>query len=235
MLQEHELYDLPMAGRFVGMYLAEVVSAVDSDENLGRVQVRLLHHDGVGEQDGPIWAAVAVPFAGKEMGAFLIPKKGDQVLVGFVQGDPRYPVVLGGVWSHSAPPPEQVDDEKVHVWSITSAKKSRIAIEEAETPTITLKTANQTEVSVVLSDEGGGQVVIKANNATITLDSSGITLDSPSNITINAGGKLDLTAAGGVTIKGAQVTVNGATTIIPSATTPSITAGTYSVGVGNIW
>ena len=234
MFQEPALYDIPTPGRFTGTYMAEVVSAVDSDEKLGRVQVRLLNADGVGEQDGPIWASVAVPFAGNEMGAFMIPKKGDQVLVTFVQGDPRYPVVIGGVWSHNAPPPETVDDEKVKVWSITSEKKSRIAIDEKEQPTIKLNTPNQTEVSILLSDEGGGKVVIKANGSTITMDGGGITMDT-SKFTLNASSSIDITASAGLTITASQVTINGAATVLPSITTPAITAGSYSLGVGNIW
>jgi uncharacterized protein (DUF2345 family) len=128
-----------------------------------------------------------------------------------------------------------VDDESVKVWSLTSERKSRIAIDERETPTIKLNTPNETEVSALLTDEGGGKVIVKANRATITIDSQGITLDTPMNVTINAGASMDITAQAGLTITAAQVTVNGATTIAPSITTPSITAATYSPGVGNIW
>lgn len=235
MLRDQETFAIPTPGRFDGICIAEVVSAVDRDESLGRVKLRLLNADGVGEQDGPIWAAVAVPFAGDEMGAFMIPKKGDQVVVAFVQGDPRYPVVIGSLWSSSAPPPEQVSEEQVKVWSITSGKKSRIALEDAEQPSISLQTPNTTEVSVLLSDEGGGKVVIKASSATITIDSNGIALDSPSDVTIMSGAQVSITAASGITLTSSQVTINGATTVTPSVTTPSITAATYSVGVGNLW
>jgi uncharacterized protein involved in type VI secretion and phage assembly len=232
---EREVFEIPTPGRFNNVYLAEVESAVDRDKNLGRVKLRLLNADDVGDQDGPIWAMVAVPFAGSGMGAFMIPKRGDQVLVTFIQGDPRCPVVIGGVWSGSAKPPEKVSDEDVKVWSLTSERKSRIALDERAVPTIKLNTPNQNEVSILLSDEGGGKVVIKAKDATITLDSQGITLDSPLDVTIKAGAKMDLTAPSGLTITASQVTVNGATTITPSVTTPSISAATYSPGIGNIW
>src|SRR6185295_19423608 len=76
-------------------YLAEIVSVSDPLK-LARVQVRLLNFDGVGEQDGPIWARVAVPFAGDSRGAFMLPDVGDEVLVCFINGDSRAPVVVGG-------------------------------------------------------------------------------------------------------------------------------------------
>src|SRR6185503_7484804 len=86
------------AGKMYGTYLAEVVSVKD-DKSLGRVQVRLYGFDGVGEQNAPIWARVTVPFAGADRGSFLIPNRGDEVVVQFVHGDPRMAIVTGGVWN----------------------------------------------------------------------------------------------------------------------------------------
>ena len=63
-----------------GSYLAEVVSVQDP-ESLSRVQIRLLSFDQVGNQDAEIWARVAVPFAGENRGAFMIPDVGDEVLI----------------------------------------------------------------------------------------------------------------------------------------------------------
>ena len=76
-----------------GSYLATVV-AVNDPEGLGRVQVRLISFDGPDQQNAPLWARVAVPFAGPGRGAFLIPDVDDEVLVSFVNGDPRQPIVI---------------------------------------------------------------------------------------------------------------------------------------------
>src|SRR5262245_38638526 len=90
---------------FSATYIAEVVSVQDP-ENLSRVQVRLPNFDGVADQDAPVWARVAVPFAGDRRGAFMIPDVGDEVLVSFINRDPRFPVVIGGLWNGNAGPPE---------------------------------------------------------------------------------------------------------------------------------
>src|SRR5260370_35206002 len=78
-------------------YLARVVSVNDRD-SLSRVQVRLLSYDGVSQQDGPMWARVALPFAGRNRGAFMLPDVDDDVLLHFVNGDSRFPIVFGWLW-----------------------------------------------------------------------------------------------------------------------------------------
>ena len=55
--------DPPQPPTTARTHLAEVVSVADPDRR-GRVQIRLSTCDGVADQDAPIWALVAVPFAG---------------------------------------------------------------------------------------------------------------------------------------------------------------------------
>ncbi|HEU0014732.1 MAG TPA: phage baseplate assembly protein V, partial [Longimicrobium sp.] len=149
-------------------YLAEVVSVQDPDSQ-GRVQVRLHGWDGVADQDAPIWARVAVPFAGADRGAFLIPDVGDEVLVCFVNADPRLPVVVGGMWNGSAAPPESLSGDRVDRWTFTGKAGTRIAIvEEGGTPVIEMTTPGG--VSATLKDEGSGKLELVAAGCTVTLD-----------------------------------------------------------------
>ncbi|MGH9561148.1 MAG: phage baseplate assembly protein V, partial [Terracidiphilus sp.] len=46
-----------------GAFVATVISVQDPN-NLNRVQVRVFDVDGIADQDGAVWARVAVPFAG---------------------------------------------------------------------------------------------------------------------------------------------------------------------------
>ena len=80
------------------LHLATVTSVQDPD-GLNRVQVELLSHRGAPQQDGTLWARVATPCAGGRKGAFLIPDVGDEVVVSFINGDSRYPIVLGSLWN----------------------------------------------------------------------------------------------------------------------------------------
>ncbi len=45
------------------------------------------------------WARVVTPMAGGGRGFYVMPEVGDEVVVSFVHGDIRYPIVLGSVWS----------------------------------------------------------------------------------------------------------------------------------------
>ena len=81
---------------FAGAHLARVISVQDP-QSLGRVQVQLLAADP--DNQAPIWARVAVPFAGDNYGAFLIPGIGEEVLVVFTANDANQPIVVGALWN----------------------------------------------------------------------------------------------------------------------------------------
>ena len=91
-----------------GVFLAEVSDLLDPD-NLGRVQIRLHAANGVADQDLPLWAGVISAGAGSNRGSWWIPDVGDLVVVAFLQGDARFPVVLGGLWHGQSAPPESMD------------------------------------------------------------------------------------------------------------------------------
>jgi len=43
-----------------------------------------------------------------DRGSFLLPDIGDEVLVVFINGDSRVPVIVGGLWNGSSSPPETI-------------------------------------------------------------------------------------------------------------------------------
>ena len=43
-------------------------------------------------------------------GQFVLPEVEDEVLVGFLDGDPRGPVIVGGLWNGRDSPPPEKDD-----------------------------------------------------------------------------------------------------------------------------
>ena len=212
-------------------YLAEVVSVQDP-ESLGRVQVRLLGWDGPRDQDAPGWARVAVPFAGNDRGAFLIPDVGDEVLVCFVNADPRMPVVVGGLWSGSQPPPESLSGDRVDRWTFTGKQGTRVAIvEEASGPTISFETPNG--ITGTLTEADGGKIELSVMDATV------VTLES-AKVTVRTGGTVKVEAsqvevsAGMVKVDAAMSTFAGIVKcdVLQAST---VVAATYTPGAGNVW
>ena len=229
-----DLFDRSAIGHVRGNYLAEVI-AINDPDNLSRVRIRFLSYDGVGEQDGPIWARVSVPFAGDQSGAYFIPNVGDEVLVSFVNNDPRMPVVIGSFWNGHDEAPETLGGagDRVDRWGFTGRAGTRIAIEEESANTAKISFTTPNGVTGLLTDDESGKIEFSANGTTFTMDSNGVTLDTPMNVTMTAGAQVEITAAM-VTVNAAMSRFNGvvhADTVI----TNSVVSASYTPGAGNIW
>ena len=84
-----------------GKFRGSVVDNADP-ERLGRV--RVLVPDVLGSVPSS-WAMPCVPVAGPQMGVWIVPPVGAGVWVEFEQGDPDYPIWVGGWWGTSAEVP----------------------------------------------------------------------------------------------------------------------------------
>lgn len=225
-----QLLQIPLPGLFHGGYLAEVIS-LDDPDNRTRVQLRLYNFDGVDGHDGPIWARVATPFAGADRGTFFLPDVGDEVLVTFVNGDPRHPIVVGGLWNGSAPPPETISNGRNQLKVIRSKNGVKVTLDDqdgqeqfiAETP------GGQ---KVTLKDGPGAITIEDSNGNSVKLESAGITITASAKVTVNA--SQVSVSAGMVQVDAAMSKFSGVVkcdTLI--ATT--VVASTYTPGAGNIW
>ncbi len=74
-------------------------------DKYGRVKVHFLW-DRAGKRDdtSSCYVRVSQPWAGKWGGTWFLPRIGDEVLVGFLDGDPDKPVVLGSLHNEEAMP-----------------------------------------------------------------------------------------------------------------------------------
>lgn len=218
-------------GLLRGSFLGEVVSVSDPDDK-NRVQVRLYALDGVDGQDAPMWARVAVPFAGGDRGAFFIPDVGDEVLVTFVQGDLRMPVVIGSLWNGKDHPKETLGGDRVDRWTLVGKAGTRIAIVEESASTAKIELTTPNGVKGTLTDEGGGKIELEAMGSKITMESSGITIETSGNVKVQAS-KVDVTAAQ-VNVDAAMSKFSGVVTCdVLKATT--VIGSTYTPGAGNVW
>ena len=215
------------------LQLAKVTSVNDPD-NLNRIEIELLSHSGSPQQEGTLWARVATPFAGPDKGAFFLPDVGDEVVVSFVNGDNRYPVILGSLWNGVHPAPENLGGagDSVDRWTITGKEGTRIAIVE-ESPgqaLISFKTPGGTEGE--LTDKGGGKIEFKTAGTTVKIDTQGVSVDTPLNVKVQA--TLVNISAGMVTVDAAMSKFSGvvqADTVISN----SVISASYTPGAGNIW
>lgn len=75
-------------------------------DKFGRIKV-LFHWDRTSEGDekSSCWIRVAQGWAGKNWGAFFLPRIGQEVVVSFLEGDPDRPLVTGSVYNAEQPVP----------------------------------------------------------------------------------------------------------------------------------
>lgn len=215
------------------LHLARVTSVNDPD-GLNRVEIRLLSHSGSTQQEGTLWARVAVPCAGGNKGAFLIPDVDDEVVVSFVNGDSRYPVILGSLWNGGDPAPETLggSGNAVDRWTLVGKAGTRIAIEEETPSTATIKFTTPGGTSGELTDAGGGKIEFQTAGTTVTINPQGVTVNTPLEVKVQA------TL---VTISAAQVKVDAPISMFSGVVqaqtviTNSVVSASYTPGAGNIW
>lgn len=218
-------------GRFYGAYPALVTEITDPDGQ-GRVKIRLPWSP---DEDGAtyeVWARLATFMAGNNRGSWFIPDVDDEVLVMFEGGDPRHPYVMGGLWNGQDAPPESMDSAGNNYKKVL---RSRNGVK------ITLDDTDGQE-QLILETPGGQTVTLKDGPGTITAeDSNGnsVTLET-SGVTVNAAAKVTVSAST-VEVSAGMVTVNAgmsrfsgvvqADTVISN----SVISASYTPGAGNIW
>ncbi len=89
------------AQRYLGKYRGTVVNNIDPEQR-GRIQAMVPDVQGLIPLS---WALPCVPIAGKQEGVFVVPQVGAGVWIEFEQGDPDYPVWVGGFWGSVAEVP----------------------------------------------------------------------------------------------------------------------------------
>jgi len=152
------------------------------------------------------WARLASFHGSDSIGAFFIPEIGDEVVLGYMNNDPCHPVILGSFYSSKRKPPYDLTADNFTKAIVT---KSKIKLEfDDENKVVTLVTPGNN--TIVISDKGKSILIQDQNNNKVELSSSGILLDSPKDISINAQGKTTISAVGQITLSSkADVTVEG--------------------------
>lgn len=187
-----------LTGAIHGLQIGIVVQLESDPDGEDRIRVRIPVIDGA---DQGVWTRVASLDAGDDRGAFFRPEIGDEVIVGFINGDPSDPIVLGMLNSSAKPAPVIAKDVN-HEKGFTTRSKMHLMFND-DTKTITIDTPAGNSIII---DEQGTKIEIKDQNSNkITMDTSGIKLESPMNVEIKAGVNLVLSSAASLTIGGASL------------------------------
>jgi type VI secretion system secreted protein VgrG len=126
--------------RMNGVQSAVVVGPAGQEihtDDLGRVRVQFpWDREGRFDERSSCWLRVSHGWAGGAYGMLALPRVGQEVLVGFVDGDPDQPIVVGRVYNTaSAPPYKLPENATISTWKSASspggAASNEILFEDA--------------------------------------------------------------------------------------------------------
>lgn len=189
--------------------LSGVVTNNSDPAGLGRVQVMF---GGIQDQDTSAWARIATPGAGANRGLVLLPEIGDEVLVGFEQGDILRPVVIGGLYNNSAKMGSYglaadagSSGGKVAQRSLISRKGYRMQIVDGESN-------SEDGVTVALTDGSDHMLRLGKDRMQVTLP-AGIPLE----VKVGQSAGIEIDDQGNVTIRGNKITLASDTDVVVGA------------------
>ncbi len=186
--ETYEISQLPASGlsaAISGLQVGLVTQLADDPAGEDRIQVRL---PMINAEEQGVWARVASLDAGENRGAFFRPEIGDEVILGFINDDPREAVVLGMLNSSAKPAPITASDDN-HEKGFTTRSDMKLLFNDDE-KSITIETPKGNKI--ILSEDDGSIEIQDENNNSIKMESGGITLDSKKDITIKANGDISI-------------------------------------------
>ena len=216
------------SGQGSGLLLG-VVEALDDPESLNRVRVRLPWRQDSGNG---VWARQSCLDAGDGYGAVFVPTPGQEVVVGFVDGDPAMPVVLGSLFNGTQKPPLVVDAKTDAVRTLVSPQGHAIRMEDGDAAAVTVGTGKGnalvlddagSQITVTHKDSGNaitlsskgieltaamGDIVLTCSGGTVKIDSATLKATTTGAVAIDSSAGADLRASGSLGLKGSLVTIN---------------------------
>lgn len=206
-----------------------VVDDLDDPLGWGRVKVAFPWRS-----DAPdaVWARIATLDAGPTQGTWFIPDVGQEVAVGFLDGDPSHPILLGSLWNGQHGVPVTIDPDKNDRRAIVSRSGHSLTFDDGDARTVAIETAGGHRL--VLDDDDGtirvqesgsnnaielgkdgititaakGDITLSASAGKVKLDSSGIDAKSTGPAKIESSATAELKASATLTLSGALVKVN---------------------------
>ena len=190
----------PVSGLHVG-----IVKKLDADPlSKYRIKVMIPSVKSTGEGQ---WAMLSHFYATSGAGSFFIPELNSEVIVGFLNDDPRYPVVLGSLYDEKNKPSETLTKDNYIKAFLTKAKLSLEFNDEDKVVTLSTPGKNK----VIVSDKDKKITIEDQNGNSVVTSEDGITLTSKKAIKLDSKDEIELSATKGITIKSSSdsVTISG--------------------------
>ncbi len=165
-----------------------------TDEH-GRVRVQFpWDREGAFDEKSSCWLRVSQPAAGAGFGTVSVPRVGQEVLVGFLGGDPDHPLVVGRVFNATAPLPYAFPEHKTRTSLRSNSSPGGAGANE-----------------ITFDDKAGGELfymqaqgdlhkIVKQNELESTAGNRHLSVDG--DLVLSAKGKVIIHAGDEVIVKG---------------------------------
>jgi uncharacterized protein involved in type VI secretion and phage assembly len=189
-----------------------IVKDLKDPLKLGRVRVELPHADNKLSD----WARIATLMAGPDRGSLFRPEPEDEVLIGFLHGDPAQPYVLGALWNDVDTPPENGGSEKNDVRTLRSRSGHVLRFVDKRGGAKIELIGSQEKQHITVDVDGGtitveamkGDIAVQAGAGSITIKgSTSVSVQSDKSIEMTAPA-IKLEASTSLTLKGGVVRIN---------------------------
>ncbi|BDD06428.1 type VI secretion system tip protein VgrG [Aureibacter tunicatorum] len=175
-----------------------------------RVAIPTLQEDNIG-----VWARLATFYAHKEAGSFFIPEVNDEVIVGFLNQDPRNPVILGSVHNPKTAPPFPLTEDNFQKAIVTKTKLTLQFDEEnnaiiINTPEKNMVMLNDTEKTISLTDQNKNKIVMSKDGIAIE-SCKDLNIKVKGATTLNSTGKINIKSSADLIAEGMNVQAKGST------------------------
>lgn len=203
-----------------GIVNATVKAISDDPDSETRVQLNI---PVIGLAGDGVWARLAQPYATSGAGFFWIPEVGDEVIVGFLNDDPGFPVILGSMYSSQHVPPYTPDAPNTFK-AIYSKSKIYLEFDDVN-KNLTITTPGKNKI--IFSDQNQNITLEDQNSNQVVMSSSGIAMTSPKDVKITASGSVTISGTQGVTISSsADVNISATQGLTAKGLTVSVSADT---------
>ncbi|MDH3754614.1 MAG: phage baseplate assembly protein V [Acidimicrobiia bacterium] len=213
-----------------GLYPATVTALEGDPEDRRRIEVALDWLATDDDEPPRAWAVVITPYADAEQGFQMLPEVDSTVVIGFLAGHLDHPYVVGAVWNGNAAEPlpfEDVNNKRI----IQTRSGSRLEFDDTDgSVAVRLSAAGDAEGSVhkLIMDDAGQSITIEApTGAKIELTAAG-------GITIEAASTVDVSAAM-LTVDAPISQFNGIVKCDTLIASSGVVSPSYTPGAGNVW
>jgi len=188
--------------RYYGLVEA-IVTHNDDPLHEGRVRVRFPWFDPDVDSD---WCRVSHFYAGGGYGAFFVPEVGDEVVIAFVHGDMRLPIVLGGVYN-GVDKPVTFRTEQQNVKGLRTQSGHEIMLTDTEGKE-EIRVSERSGKNVIRINTQDNSITIESTDGKLILKGNEIEISATSNLTMRSGQKMKIDGGFELKVVGGVIHLN---------------------------